>query len=86
MVCTGHFTQPHLPLNDFPGNFKFAIPIIVPIVIVYLIICYYHWRYIDSNPIHIMHTYIHHVHSAFRKYSYSLTYSTFCSVTGSNQN
>lgn len=38
MVCTGHFTQPHLPLNDFPGNFKFSIPIIVPIVIVYLII------------------------------------------------
>lgn len=19
MVCTGHFTQPHLPLRDFPG-------------------------------------------------------------------
>lgn len=22
MVCTGHFTQPHLPLRDFPGKFK----------------------------------------------------------------
>ena len=20
MVCTGHFTQPHLPLKDFPGT------------------------------------------------------------------
>uniref|UniRef100_A0A4W5P0D3 Flavin-containing monooxygenase n=1 Tax=Hucho hucho TaxID=62062 RepID=A0A4W5P0D3_9TELE len=28
MVCTGHFTQSHLPLNDFPGNFKFSILII----------------------------------------------------------
>uniref|UniRef100_A0A8C7W7W2 Flavin-containing monooxygenase n=1 Tax=Oncorhynchus mykiss TaxID=8022 RepID=A0A8C7W7W2_ONCMY len=23
MVCTGHFTQPHLPLNDFPGIEEF---------------------------------------------------------------
>ncbi|MEQ2179279.1 hypothetical protein GOODEAATRI_023065 [Goodea atripinnis] len=25
MVCTGHYTQPHLPLSDFPGKMKFLI-------------------------------------------------------------
>lgn len=24
IVCTGHFTQPHLPLKDFPGTRKLA--------------------------------------------------------------
>lgn len=23
MVCTGHFTRPHLPLGDFPGTRNF---------------------------------------------------------------
>uniref|UniRef100_A0A8D0DB72 Flavin-containing monooxygenase n=1 Tax=Sander lucioperca TaxID=283035 RepID=A0A8D0DB72_SANLU len=26
MVCTGHFTQPHLPLSDFPGTRNHYIP------------------------------------------------------------
>lgn len=63
MVCTGHFTQPHLPLNDFPGNCQLSVAIIVPGDFVYCpFICfiYYHWRYIDSNPNHILPTYIHY--------------------------
>lgn len=29
MVCTGHFTQPHLPLRDFPGNSNIFIHFIL---------------------------------------------------------